>query len=62
MITIDLHHTQDSPPGRWQTTVRWQRDDRDTVDAAAELLGMPTAAFIRAVTYQAAQQVLNGKD
>lgn len=55
MITIDLNAC---PPGRWQTTVRWQHDDRELVDAAADLLGVPTAAFIRAVTYQAAQQVL----
>lgn len=58
MITIDLHHTHERPPGRYQTTTRWQKADRGTVDAAAALIDMTTAAFIRAVAHQAAEQVL----
>lgn len=58
MITIDLHLTHDIPSGRYQTTTRWQKQDRGTVTAAAALVGMPTAEFIRTVAHQAAEQVL----
>lgn len=56
MIAIKLNYN--CPPGRWQTTVRWQRQDRDTIDTAAALIGMPTAAFIRSAAHQVAEQVL----
>lgn len=60
MITIDLTDPTDYPPsGRYQTTTRWQHGDRDLVDLAADQLGMATAEFIRTVTLQAANQVLN---
>jgi len=62
MIYIDLHYNHDIPSGRYQTTVRWQKRDRDNVDVAAQLLGMSTAAFIRTVSHQAASEVFNRLD
>ena len=62
MIDIDLHRTRDIPSGRYQTTVRWQKRDREDIDAAAQLLGMSTAAFIRTVTLQAANGVFHRLD
>jgi hypothetical protein len=57
-ITIEHLSKHDVSAGRWQTTTRWQKDDRGTVHAAAALLGMTTAAFIRSAAYQVAEQVL----
>ena len=62
MIYIDLHRTRDIPSGRYQTTVRWQKRDRDNIDVAAQLLGMSTAAFIRTVSHQAASEVFDRLD
>lgn len=57
MITIDLK--EDYPSGRYSLTVRAQGRDRELIHAAAKIIGMPTAAFVRTVVMQAAKQVLD---
>lgn len=60
MITIDLN--SERPGGRYQTTTRWQKHDREVIQEAAMLIGMSAAEFIRTVTYQAAERVIAWDD
>ena len=60
MITID--ERQDYPAGRYALAVRTQQKDRKLIQAAAQQIGMPMAAFVRTVCLEAAKQVLDRKD
>ena len=57
MITIDLKH--DYPAGRYALSVRATGKDRELIDAAAKVVGMPRAAFVRTVCLEAAKRVLD---
>jgi hypothetical protein len=57
VITINLHHTKDCPPGRYITQFRCSKADKEFMTSAAAMLGMPFAVFIRTVAFQAACQI-----
>ena len=62
MITIDLHHANDFPSGRYVTQVKTTKQDKQLIADAATLLGMTQAGFIRSCALQAAHQVFEEED
>ena len=60
MITIDLHHANDFPSGRYVTQFKTTKQDKMLIDQAATSLGLSLAAFIRNCALQAARQTLEG--
>jgi uncharacterized protein (DUF1778 family) len=60
MITIDLHHANDFPSGRYVTQVKTTKQDKQLIVDAAALLGLTQAGFIRSCTLQAARQTVEG--
>ena len=62
MITIDLHHANDCPPGRYVTQFKTSKMDKQLIDEAAALIGMSVAAFIRTIAVQAAHEVYRRLD
>jgi uncharacterized protein (DUF1778 family) len=56
-LNIDLYHTKDCPAGTQIVQVRLNPQDKKFIKNAAALVGMPMAAFLRTVAFQAAQHV-----